>query len=90
MDRWVKLLNILAFCFSLIALVLVTVLALGWSEGFVSSGDMNTAIGCLVGGYCCSYGLAQWLQAKNRTFDMGLMVFGILIIFASLITSRLN
>ncbi len=90
MNRLIKILNTAAFCCSLGAFVLVGALALGWAERVTTLEILNRAISNLVAGYCCCYGFAQWLQQKNRTFAIGLMVVGILIIYANIIAAQLN
>lgn len=90
MDRTIKILNIAAFACSLGAVLLILLLASGWAPVFMEVPALNRAVSNLVAGYCCCYGLSQWIQKSNRTFAVGLMVIGILIISANIISAQLN
>lgn len=90
MDRLVKILNIAAFCCSVGAFLMILLLASGHGLLLMTPELLNRAISNMVAGYCCCYGLAQWLQNINRSFAIGLMVIGILIVSANLISAQLN
>lgn len=88
MDRLIRILNVVAFCFSLAALLLIVLLAFGQGGRFMDPAELNRNVSNMVGGYCCCYGLAQWLQESNRTMAIGLMVIGTLIIAANIVAAQ--
>lgn len=79
MGKMVRILNIAAFCCSVAACVMILLLASGWAEAAVGLREANRIISSFVGGYACCYGLSQWIERKNLTMAMGLMVIGTLI-----------
>ena len=87
MNKLVKLLNIAAFCCSVAAAVMVMALAAGMAQRVMPLPEFNRSISNMVAGYCCCYGLSQWIQKKGRTLSVGLMVVGTLILAANILVT---